>query len=158
MAWTRMSAIVLVLTGLGFLSAACDQQASGGHMMAGGMMAGGMMAGGMMGGGMMGGGMMGGGMMGGGMMGGGMMGGGMMGNMPSGNTSQTLPEQQSEGAQLLQQFCSECHAPPAPSAHTAREWPQVVDRMNQHMVTQGKPAPDREQLRKLIAYLQKNAG
>jgi hypothetical protein len=138
MAWTRMSAIVLVLTGLGFLSAACDQQASGGHMMAGGMMAGGMM--------------------GGGMMGGGMMGGGMMGNMPSGNTSQTLPEQQSEGAQLLQQFCSECHAPPAPSAHTAREWPQVVDRMNQHMVTQGKPAPDREQLRKLIAYLQKNAG
>jgi cytochrome c5 len=123
MAWTRMSATVLVLTGLGFLPAACDQQASGGHMMAGGM-----------------------------------MGGGMMGNMPSGNTSQTLPEQQSEGAQLLKQFCSECHAPPAPSAHTAREWPQVVDRMNQHMVTQGKPAPDREQLRKLIAYLQKNAG
>jgi cytochrome c5 len=128
MAWTRMSAIVLVLTGLGFLSAACDKQASGGHMMADEMMAGGM------------------------------MGGGMMGNMPSGNTSQTLPEQQSEGAQLLQQFCGECHALPAPSAHTAREWPQVVDRMKQHMVTQGKSAPDREQLRKLIDYLQNNAG
>jgi len=92
------------------------------------------------------------------MMGGGMMSGGMMGQLPPANTHQTLPEPQSEGAQLLQRYCGQCHAPPAPAAHTAREWPQVVERMKQHMVTQGKAMPDREQLREITDYLQNHAG
>jgi hypothetical protein len=29
--------------------------------------------------------------------------------------------------------CSQCHAAPDPRAHTAREWPRVVDRMQRHM-------------------------
>jgi hypothetical protein len=92
------------------------------------------------------------------MMGSGMMGGGMMGQMPSDNTNQTLPEQQSEGAQLLQRYCGQCHVPPAPAAHAAPEWPQVVNRMKQHMVTQGKALPDSKQLQEITDYLQRHAG
>jgi mono/diheme cytochrome c family protein len=91
------------------------------------------------------------------MMGGGMMGGGMMGQMPPGISKQSLPEQQSEGARLFRSYCGQCHALPAPTAHTARDWPQVMMRMKQRMVTQGKAVPDRDQLQVISAYLQRNA-
>jgi mono/diheme cytochrome c family protein len=91
------------------------------------------------------------------MMDGGMMGGGMMGQMPPGNSNQALPEPQSAGARLFQSNCGQCHALPALTAHTAQEWPQVVARMKQYMVTQGKAVPDRKQLEDLIHYLQRHA-
>ena len=91
------------------------------------------------------------------MMGGGMMGGGMMGRMPPAIGKQSLPEQQSEGARLFQSYCGQCHALPALTAHTARDWPQVMMRMKQRMVTQGKAVPDRDQLQAITAYLQRNA-
>ena len=124
----KVIAILLALAGLGIMLEGCDRPGSGGHMLGGGMM------------------------------GGGMMGGGMMGQVPPANSNQTLPEPQSQGAQLLQRYCGQCHAPPAPAAHTAREWPQVVERMKQHIVTQGKAMPDREQLREIADYLRKHAG
>jgi mono/diheme cytochrome c family protein len=87
-----------------------------------------------------------------------MMGGGMMSQMPLGNGNQVLPEQQSAGARLFRTNCAQCHALPALTAHTAQDWPQVVARMKQHMVTQGRTVPDREQLENLIEYLQRHAG
>ena len=91
------------------------------------------------------------------MMDGGMMGGGMMGRMPGGDSAQTLPEPQSEQAQLFREYCGECHVPPSPKAHTADEWPQVVARMKQHMATQGKIAPDSGRLQDIVDYLQRHA-
>jgi mono/diheme cytochrome c family protein len=91
------------------------------------------------------------------MMGGGMMGGGMMDQMPSSISKKNLPEQHSDGARLFQSYCGQCHALPAFTVHTARDWPQVVVRMKQLMVTQGKEAPDRDQLQVIISYLQRNA-
>lgn len=88
-----------------------------------------------------------------GMMSGGMMGGGMMGRTPENNGNQPLPDQQSNGAQLFQHYCSQCHALPSPRAHTAQEWPSVVARMKQTMSTQGKSPPDNEQLGEIIGYL-----
>lgn len=81
----------------------------------------------------------------------------MMGQMPPGISEQSLAERQSEGARLFQSYCGQCHALPALTAHTARDWPQVVVRMKQRMVTQGKAVPDREQLQVITAYLQRNA-
>jgi cytochrome c5 len=41
-----------------------------------------------------------------------------------------LPDPQSQGAQLTAQFCGgACHGIPAPSAHSATDWPVVLRRM-----------------------------
>lgn len=39
----------------------------------------------------------------------------------------------SPAGQMFSIACSQCHALPDPRRHTAREWPQVVQRMKQHM-------------------------
>jgi cytochrome c1 len=119
--------VLPVLAGAAFLLMAHDRSASAGHMMGGGMMSGGM------------------------------MGGGMMGQTPENNGSQLLPDQQSKGAKLYRHYCSQCHALPSPRAHTAKEWPSVVARMKQTMVTQGKTPPDNEQLEEILGYLQQYA-
>jgi cytochrome c5 len=50
--------------------------------------------------------------------------------MPPGMQPQDLPKPQSQGAGLLQVYCSQCHALPGPGRHTADEWQVVLDRMN----------------------------
>lgn len=127
MSWKRIAAVLLMLAGLSAVLSGCGQSGSGGHMMNSGMMAGGM------------------------------MGGGMMGQTSSENGSQTLPDPQSDGAQLLTQYCGQCHVPPAPSAHSAKEWPQVVERMRGYMITQEKLVPDRAKIKLIVAYLQQHA-
>lgn len=92
------------------------------------------------------------------MMSGDMRGGDMMRQMPVGNSHQPGPEQQSHAAQAYQRYCSQCHALPAMTAHTAREWPEVVARMREHMMSQNKALPDNEQLGQIIDYLQRHAG
>lgn len=92
------------------------------------------------------------------MIGGGMMGGGMMRQVPVGDSNQPVPEQGSQGAQLFQRYCSQCHALPATTAHTAREWLEVVARMKQNIISQNKALPDDDQLGDIIDYLQRNAG
>jgi len=87
-----------------------------------------------------------------------MIGGGMMGRMFSDGESQSLPEPQSDEAMWFQRYCSQCHATPSPAAHTASEWPQVVGRMKQHMVSQGTAVPGRKQLQGIIAYVQRHGG
>ena len=111
-----------------------------------------------------------------GMMGGGMMERGgmkemmkeMMGTqLPPGIDPGDLPEATSNDAKLLGQYCTQCHEMPGPGMHTAEEWPNVVDRMNQRMQMMsgrgmmGKmhdiEAPADGELETLIAYLQKHA-
>lgn len=91
------------------------------------------------------------------MAGGGMTGGGMTGHMLQ-YDDRTLPGPQTETAQSFRRYCGQCHAPPNAAVHTMREWPRVVARMRQHMVTQRKAVPDPEQLQEIIAYLQRHAG
>ncbi len=94
-----------------------------------------------------------------------MMGGGtmmmnctMMGaRLPPGINPENLPDPQSTGAQLLAQYCTQCHGLPGPKQHAANEWPGVVERMTQNMKTMGKPIPDKETLKTVIEFLQTHA-
>jgi uncharacterized membrane protein YfcA/mono/diheme cytochrome c family protein len=43
------------------------------------------------------------------------------------------PALKAASGQIFMTACSQCHAPPDPSRHTAREWPGVVERMKRHM-------------------------
>ena len=43
------------------------------------------------------------------------------------------PALRSEPGQMFSIACSQCHALPDPRRHTAREWPNVVERMKRHM-------------------------
>ena len=43
------------------------------------------------------------------------------------------PALKSEPGQMFSIACSQCHALPDPTRHTAREWPAVVERMKRHM-------------------------
>lgn len=48
---------------------------------------------------------------------------------PSGVTGADLPDPQSAGAQGLATYCAQCHNLPAPTMHSATDWPGVVRRM-----------------------------
>src|SRR6266511_4527675 len=48
---------------------------------------------------------------------------------PEGVAPGDLPEPDSRGAQLVAKFCAQCHALPAPTQHSATDWPSVVRRM-----------------------------
>jgi cytochrome c5 len=48
---------------------------------------------------------------------------------PPGVTPADLPDPQSQGAQLVAQYCAQCHNLAAPSMHSATDWPGVVRRM-----------------------------
>jgi hypothetical protein len=43
------------------------------------------------------------------------------------------PALKTTAGQMFSIACSQCHALPDPGRHTAREWPQGVQRMKQHM-------------------------
>ncbi len=49
--------------------------------------------------------------------------------MPPGLMSEQLPEAGGQGALLMEEYCTQCHALPGPGRHTAEEWPQVLERM-----------------------------
>lgn len=60
------------------------------------------------------------------------------------------------GARLEQKFCTQCHALPNPSQHTATQWPGVVARMERYMGNRNLPVPDRQQTNEILDYLGKN--
>ncbi|MCP3671830.1 MAG: hypothetical protein GY814_15630 [Gammaproteobacteria bacterium] len=49
--------------------------------------------------------------------------------LPPGLTIESLPEPKSSGADLLQQYCTQCHNLPGPNRHTASEWGDVTSKM-----------------------------
>ena len=65
-----------------------------------------------------------------------------------------LPSPRTKGAILFAATCAQCHALPDPRQHTAQQWPQVVARMRQNMVTMGKTIPNAETLRAITEFLQ----
>lgn len=72
-------------------------------------------------------------------------------------TRVTLPEPGSEGAQMLKKFCSDCHAPPRPAVHTAKEWPNVIYRMQERRRMKAYVLMDETEERVLLDYLKKYA-
>ena len=90
--------------------------------------------------------------------------GGMMGGMPPAVGPAELPEPDVAGAQLLTQYCTQCHGLPSPKQHSASGWASTVARMNMRMQWMSKnnspmniKAPSGDELRTLTAYLEKHA-
>jgi len=91
----------------------------------------------------------------------------MMGDrLPPGINPNLLPKPRSNGARLLQQFCTQCHKLPGPGMHTAAGWPPVVARMNRRMQMMSRMgmtmmgkivAPTEREVAVIIAYLEKYA-
>lgn len=49
------------------------------------------------------------------------------------------PDEQSDAFNVYARNCSGCHAPPLPGAHPAREWANVIARMQLHLVQRSMP-------------------
>ena len=91
-----------------------------------------------------------------------MMGPGMMhGAMPSrpAPSAAPLPDADSAGAKLASTYCTQCHAVPQPTLHTADEWKSVTQRMHARMNGgwQGIKTPTPQEMDVIVAYLQKHA-
>lgn len=74
-----------------------------------------------------------------------------------------LPEPDAEGARLLGALCTQCHALPAPSLHTAERWQALIATMDRHMTRSDTPIPmcvtaaPPDDRRVLLDYLQRHA-
>jgi cytochrome c5 len=68
-----------------------------------------------------------------------------------------IPSPKSPGAMLFQQVCSQCHALPDPTLHTADEWPAVVARMRQSMAVMGKARISEQEEDEIIGFLGMNS-
>jgi len=77
--------------------------------------------------------------------------------LPQTQTKISLPEPESEGAQVAKQFCSDCHAPPSPLVHTAEEWPNVIYRMQERRRMKAFELIAEPEHTILLEYLQKFA-
>ena len=69
----------------------------------------------------------------------------------------TSSAQDNATSPLLHKWCSDCHAPPKPSAHKASEWPDVVAQMQTHRIVNGFAKINDRDLGKLIKYLEDHA-
>lgn len=79
--------------------------------------------------------------------------------MPGVGTAKPLPEPTSRGAALVTTYCTQCHAAPSPTLHTATEWAGVTNRMQLHM-SSGLPSiktPSEEEMRMILAYMRQHA-
>lgn len=84
----------------------------------------------------------------------------MMGRMPVKSISRkNLPEAESRGAELYSKFCSECHGLPDPKNYRVKEWPLIVEKMDDIIkeLKQGNPLSD-EDKKQIILYLQEYSG
>lgn len=70
---------------------------------------------------------------------------------------QQLPEAGSPDEVLFKQRCHDCHMPPLPQDRPANAWPAIVQRMQSHRITTGLTPLSDEEVRRIEAYLQRNA-
>lgn len=63
------------------------------------------------------------------------------------------PDKGSPAFEVYARNCSECHAPPLPDAHPANQWPNVIARMQQHLVQRSMPPISTQDLLVLRDYL-----
>jgi len=72
-----------------------------------------------------------------------------------------LPEPNSKGAQLMGQYCAQCHNLPAPAMHSATDWPGIARRMWLRMEwlppTLGVKVPTMAERFAMLDYLTANA-
>jgi Dihaem cytochrome c len=68
-----------------------------------------------------------------------------------------LPEVGTPDEVLFKQRCSDCHLPPLPLDRPANDWPVIVQRMQSHRITTGLTPLTDEEIRRIQAYLQRNA-
>jgi cytochrome c5 len=80
---------------------------------------------------------------------------------PPGMNAADLPEPNSKGAQLLGQYCAQCHNLPTPVMHSATDWPSIVRRMWLRMewlpATLGVKVPTMAERFAMLDYLTGNA-
>ena len=69
----------------------------------------------------------------------------------------SYPDSDSPQAQLYVEKCSQCHAAPLPSVHSANMWPSVLDRMQLRMKTKHVPPLTRQEMSIILGYLQLHA-
>jgi cytochrome c5 len=68
-----------------------------------------------------------------------------------------IPAPDTQGAAQFKKSCSQCHALPDPKAHTAAEWPQIVEKMQWHMHTMNKGELSESEKKDIVNYLVRNA-
>jgi len=80
---------------------------------------------------------------------------------PPGASPADLPEPNSKGAQLVSQFCAQCHNLPTPQMHSATDWPSIARRMwlrtEWLSPTLGVKVPTMAERFALLGYLTSNA-
>lgn len=75
----------------------------------------------------------------------------------AGCTSSELPEPSSAGATLYRERCGGCHNLLAPSTLTAAMWEFQAQRMQGEMVRRGFAPLTAEEMKVLLAYLERHA-
>lgn len=88
--------------------------------------------------------------------------------LPPGPDPAKLPEAGSHAANLLEQYCVQCHYLPDPKMHAPDHWPHIVDRMVRRMRGEGNigremkelmgeiEAPDDDDAAALVDYLKRH--
>ena len=83
--------------------------------------------------------------------------------MPAERDGRVLPEPDTPGARHVEFYCTQCHAVPPPSLHSAREWQALAAAMKRHMARPDTPIPicvtvmPEPEARTLLEYLQRHA-
>ena len=85
-----------------------------------------------------------------------------MGWMWRRGAANALPDASSPGATLETKYCTQCHAPPPPDVHTAKEWAEVTGRMQQHITDKsttndGVMVPSSSEMTSIVDYLDSHA-
>jgi hypothetical protein len=78
------------------------------------------------------------------------------------SAASAFPDASSPGGQLEGKYCSQCHAAPPPSLHSAKEWMDVTGRMEEHIGEKVRPGsgvmvPSASDMSAIVEYLEKHA-
>lgn len=73
------------------------------------------------------------------------------------NQPMTVPEADSDAAQLFEARCTGCHALPHPARNRADEWPGILALMDRRMRERHVQPLDDDERQELLRYLQAHA-